>query len=278
MTDLIVESPVIDLADRFWQWFLARQPMYATVLGDERYDDRLADPSPEGRAEEVAGLKGFLHDARQVERQTLEQEDLITLDMLEVVARIWLRQHEHHVHHFEAIDQMSGPHGLAGDLSRFQRVDSVERIDRLVQRLEAFPHFLAAHRANLLEGVAAGRTAAAPVVARVIDQARRAIETPIDQSPLLAAHPELDDASRTRIRAAIEENVMPALVDHLAALRGLRPLCAHQGRRVRAARRQRAVQDDDPCLDDAGGDARVNSPVRPRAARADPRGDRRDRH
>jgi uncharacterized protein (DUF885 family) len=211
---------VTELADRFWQWFLARQPMYATVLGDERYDDRLSDPSAEGRAEEIAGLKGFLEDAQQVSRDQLGQEDAITLDMLEVVARIWLRQHAHDVHHFEAIDQMSGPQNLAGDMSRFQRVDTPERMDRAIRRLEAFSGYLAAHRANLLDGIAAGRTAAAPVIARVIEQTRRAAAASVDESPLMIAHPELTGEPRDRLREAIERNIQPALADHLAALEG----------------------------------------------------------
>ena len=105
-------------------------------------------------------------------------------------------------------------------MSRFQRLDSAERLERAVLRLEAFPHYLAAHRANLLDGIAAGRTAAAPVVARVIDQVRRAVDAPIDESPLLIAHPELDDASRARLRHALEHEVKPALQEHLAALEG----------------------------------------------------------
>lgn len=213
-------SPVVELADRFWQWFLARQPVYATVLGDERYDDRLSDPSAEGRAEETAGLKAFLEDAQQIGREGLGQEDAITLDMLEVVARIWLRQHAHDVHHFEAMDQMSGPQNLPGDMSRFQRLDTPERLERAIRRLEAFPGYLATHRANLLDGIAASRTAAAPVVARVIEQTRRAVAASVDDSPLLIAHPELDEESRARLRDAIEKNVQPALADHLAALEG----------------------------------------------------------
>jgi uncharacterized protein (DUF885 family) len=213
-------SPVGELADRFWQWFLSRSPIYATVLGDERYDDRLADPSAEGRAEEVAGLKSFLADAEAINRDGLTQEDTITLDMVDVVARIWLRQHAHNVHHFDAVDQMGGPHNVPGDMSRFQRLDSPERMDRAIRRLEAFPEFLAEHRANLLDGIAAGRTAAAPVVARVVDQLRRQVDASLDESPLLLAHPELDDESRERIRQALEENVQPALADHLAAIEG----------------------------------------------------------
>lgn len=199
MTDVAVGSSVIDLADRFWQWVLSRQPIYATVLGDERYDDRLADPSAEGREEEVVALKGFLRDAKEIDGEELAQEDQITLDMLEVVAHIWLRQHELRLYHFDAIDQMAGPQNLMGDLARFQRLDSQERVDRLICRLELYPEHLAQHRANLLEGVAAGRTAAAPVVARVIEQTRRAVDTPADKSPILLSHPELDEETRARI-------------------------------------------------------------------------------
>ncbi|HUP83210.1 MAG TPA: DUF885 domain-containing protein [Candidatus Limnocylindria bacterium] len=220
---MIEARPVIDLADRFWQWFLARSPIYATVLGDERYDDRLADPSPEGRAEEVAGFKGFLTDANEIDTVRLAQEDAITLDMIKVVCRIQLRQHELNVHHFAAMDQMAGPQGLPGDLSRFQRVDTEERVDRLLDRLSLFPDYLTMHRANLLEGIAAGRTAAAAVVERVIEQTRRAAETPSAESPLLLAHPELDETSRERLKKAVEDWVMPALGDHLAAVEGYAP-------------------------------------------------------
>jgi uncharacterized protein (DUF885 family) len=215
-----VASPVVELSDRFWQWFLSRNPIYATVLGDERYDDRLADPSAEGRAEEIAGLKGFQADAAAISRDGLSQEDAITLDMLGVVTHIWLREHAHNVHHFEAVDQMRGPQNLPGDMSRFQRLDTPERVDRAIRRLEAFPENMAAHRANLLDGIAAGRTAATPVVARVIEQTRRAAATPADENPLLLAHPELDDESRRRLHDAIEHHVRPALVDHLAAIEG----------------------------------------------------------
>jgi len=192
VTDVAIES-VTDLADRFWQWFLSRSPIYATILGDERYDDRLADVTDFGRAEERRALRAFLDDVHAVERDALDVEDAITADMIETVARIWIRQIDHNVHHFDAIDQSSGPQNLPGDLARFQRMDTPERVDKLIRRLEQYPDYLAAHRANLLEGIAAKRTAAAPVVARVVDQTRRAVEGGADQSPLLVSHPELDD-------------------------------------------------------------------------------------
>ena len=56
VTDVAIES-VVDLSDRFWQWFLSRSPIYATLLGDERYDDRLPDVTDFGRAEERRALR-----------------------------------------------------------------------------------------------------------------------------------------------------------------------------------------------------------------------------
>ena len=51
-----VPTAVDALADRFWEGFLERNPLWATVFGDERYDDRLDDPSEAGRALELGVL------------------------------------------------------------------------------------------------------------------------------------------------------------------------------------------------------------------------------
>ncbi|CAN5840996.1 hypothetical protein BH24CHL6_BH24CHL6_07960 [soil metagenome] len=223
MTKAATASPAEELADRFWAWFLERQPIYATALGYEQYDDQLPDPSPEGRALEVAGLRQLLTDAQAIEHDGLGTEDIITIDMLEVVARIHLRQHQQEIHHIEALDGVAGPQSLPGDLSRYQRVDTPERLARLVRRLERYPQYLADHRGNLQEGLAAGRTAARPVVARVLEQTRRLVNTPIEQAPLMAAHPELDDDSRRQLKEALETHVQPALSDFLADLEDYAP-------------------------------------------------------
>ena len=224
MTETIAGSSAVDeLAERFWNWFLERQPIYGTMLGYEHLDDRLPDDSEHGRAEEVAGLKAFQAEADAVESGALDTEDEITLDMLKVVAGIALRQHEQELHHFAGIDQMAGPQGLPGELSMIQRLDTPERIDRLVRRLEGYPEYMAAQRDNMQAGLRAGRTAARPVVQRVVDQTRRIVATPLDEAPLLAAHPELDGEARDRLRETIERSVRPALVDYLAAIEAYQP-------------------------------------------------------
>ena len=44
------DTAVNAIADRFWEGMLRESPTTATVYGDERYDDRLDDPGPAGRA------------------------------------------------------------------------------------------------------------------------------------------------------------------------------------------------------------------------------------
>jgi uncharacterized protein (DUF885 family) len=218
MTSAPSQSPVRDLADRFWDWFLTTNPTFATMLGDERFDDRLDDPSPEGRAAEVSDIHRFMGEAAGIDGSALDTEERITLDMLQVVGRIRLRAHEHRLYQFEAIDQMAGPQSLPSDLAPFQRVDTPERFERLLTRLRAFPAHLAAHQANFQEGVREGRTAARPVFERTITQVRRAVDTPADQSPLLGADKPLDDDQRATLRGVLEDVVRPALVSYLAAL------------------------------------------------------------
>jgi len=215
---------VVDaLAERFWEGLLERQPVAATFFGDDRFDDRLDDPGPAGRAADLAAAQALLAAAAGLERAGLGVEEAITLDMLEVVARLTVRAHEQATWQLASIDQLGGPQVLTGDLARVQRLDTPERLDRLLARLSAYPAYLEAHADVLRDGVAAGRTAAAPVVARVLEQTARVAAAPAADDPLLAAHPDLDEASRARLERAIAHDVRPAQGRFLQAVRAYAP-------------------------------------------------------
>ena len=230
MTDVAESEPVTDLADRFWQWFLARQPIYATVLGDERYDDRCAIRGRQaGPRRTGAAHKGFLRDGQSHRPHR---------------PRCRGRDHARHARGGRADlapPARAQPPPLRGDGPDGRAAEPARRPVALPARghararrsadppPRAVPRLSRRHIApTLLEGIAAKRTAAAPVVARVIDQTRRAVAGGVDESPLLLSHPELDDETRTRIAHAVEHWVVPALADHLAALEGYAPF-ARQG-------------------------------------------------
>ena len=216
-------TPVHAFADRAWDEFLEHEPVWATAQGDERWDDRLDDPGPDGRAANVAMIDGWEADMDRLDRDDLSVEDAITIGLIRVVVGRFRRGHDLRAWDMEAIAQYGGPQGLPGDLARVQRVDSTERVDRLVARLDAYPEWLDAHAANLEIGVADGRTAAIPVVERCLKQTRRIVETPAEQSPLLVGHPELADGDRDRLAEVIRSRVLPAQRGWLATLERYAP-------------------------------------------------------
>ena len=220
----LVSSPVDDLADRFWQTFLESQPVLDTVLGDGRWDDRWDDPGPVGRAAELDAMARLLEEADGIDAEGLANEERITLDMLRVVARMRQQYHAHRLWQMDAIDQMNGPQTMPGQLARFQRIDTPERLALLIARLDAYPAYIALHIDNLREGVRAGRTVSAPSVERTISQLRRAVAASADESPLLLAHPDLPAEQREAIRAAVERSVRPAYEAFLAELEAYLPM------------------------------------------------------
>ncbi len=216
-------SPVHVFAEDAWEEFLARQPLYATAQGDERWDDRLDDPGPSGREAELAMLAGWEAGLERLAPASQGVEDDVTLDLMRVVIERQRAAHALRTWQMDALDQYAGPQALEGDLARLQRVDTPERVERLVTRLAAYPAWLEAHRQNIEAGVEAGRTAARPVVERCLTQTRRIVATPVGDSPLLLANPDLPADQREAIVEALRRHVRPAQAAWLAALEAYAP-------------------------------------------------------
>ncbi len=217
-------SPVHAFAERAWEQFLELNPLWATAQGDERWDDRLGDPGPDGRAAELAMLDAWEAGSGAFDEEALSVEDAVTLDLVRIVIGRLREAHSLRLWEMDALDQYGGPQALMGELARLQRTDTPERFERLLARVAAYPAWMEAHRLNIAEGVAAGRTAATAVVERCLTQTRRMVETPASRSPLVVANDGLSDSQRATLTEAIERDVLPALQAWLEMLREYAPL------------------------------------------------------
>ena len=72
------EQQFDDLAASAWEGILEREPLMGTFVGDDRYDDRLADPSEAGRAAEEAMARANLKALAAIDRSTLDEGRQIT--------------------------------------------------------------------------------------------------------------------------------------------------------------------------------------------------------
>jgi uncharacterized protein (DUF885 family) len=200
---------VNDLADRFWEGILERDTMWATVLGDERYNDRWPDMGPDGRAAEEAALRSTLEEAKAIPPDGLAPEQVITRDLLIIVSENHLAALEQKQYQL-AIDHMAGPQMWPAEMAQYQAANTPERLEKLLARWSAYPELVEQYIGTLAEGVTDGRTAAAVPVRRTIDQIERLLALVPADHPATSMV-DVGDGDRSGIAAAVEEHVYAGL-------------------------------------------------------------------
>lgn len=213
-------SAIDQFAERVWESILELQPTTATVYGDERYADRLEDPSPAGRAKALALWQSSLAEADAVATEGLSVEDRITLDMIRVVCDLAIEQQAQRTDVLGVVDQMGGPQTLLPVITQFQKADSPARFEAYEARIRAYPAYMAANVDLLREGLASGLTAPRIVVERTIAQLERLLESPADESPIVAMAQVASEADRDAVRELVRDFVRPADIGFLDALKG----------------------------------------------------------
>ena len=202
------EQQFDQLVDDAWEGMLEREPLVGTFVGDERYDDRLADPSEAGRAAEEAAMRRGLEQLAALDRSELDQGRQLTADIYETICRRSLARLDHRIDLLEVANHMNGAVALLGQIATLQRTDTPERVGRLDARLRAFPTFLDASKDLLREGVSKGITAPRVIAERSLGQLDRLLELAPEESPVAVG---AQGDARAAIARTVSEAVQPAL-------------------------------------------------------------------
>lgn len=213
----------LELADRVWEELLEDQPLLGTMVGDERYDDRLPDLSDAGRVRRADRARAALRDLAAMDGSALDLQERTALDVVRAVAERELAELEHRLDRLRVVSHLWGPGQLLVELGTYQRADTPERLERLLARLSAAPAYYAAAAEVAREGLASGVVAPRIVVERTLAQVERLLAAPLEDSPALLAVPAEDAESRERVARSLRETVHPALEGYLATLRDYLP-------------------------------------------------------
>jgi uncharacterized protein (DUF885 family) len=199
-----------EIAERFFEGVLEREPVFATILGDDRFDDRLPDLGAEGRAEEARVYRALLTEVEPIGPDGLTPEQVITRDMLILVARNNLEALDAKLYQL-AINHISGVQTMPVMVAQYQIAESPEGLDKLLTRFAAYPTAVTQYVETLREGIVDGRTSAAIPVRKQIEQIERLIATTTDQFPAVTLAHVADDEARARVAKAVDEHIKPAL-------------------------------------------------------------------
>ncbi|MCU1356247.1 MAG: hypothetical protein JWM89_1665 [Acidimicrobiales bacterium] len=207
-------SPALrDLADRYWEARLEASPLFATFLGDHRYDDRVDDLSAAADARQRDTWSAMLAEAHAIDPSTLDETDRVTHRLLadelaDNVTGIDARLIE------LASDQMQGIHAdlltMAGQL----RAPEPAHAAMAVTRVSSLGAMLGQAADRYRAGLAAGRTPARICIERSLQQVDGYLASPLESDPFanLAGPADWDgeEAWRAELRAAVTEHLRPA--------------------------------------------------------------------
>ncbi len=190
MTEPVATRPIDGLAATYWDTFLESNPLFATTLGDARFDGRLPDPTPKGQAAARARYAAILAEAEALDAGGPVQAengpgDAITLSSLREGLRADLTFIDSGLLAWN-VDPLDGipVHLLqAGD---YQRAGTPAQAAAMLERWRAMPAYTDAHIATLRRSLADGLVACGAPVDRVVDILAELLARPDEDWPLLA--------------------------------------------------------------------------------------------
>ena len=193
-----------------WEWMMKRAPIWATTLGDHRFDDRLDDNSPAAIAAGRAAVRDFLARSEKLPRASMSRADQITLDLLagQLRERIAVEVCEEEQWRVSA---GSNPVAEFNVLPEQHLVKSPTDGANLVARYRQIPRWVDNQIGHLRDGAKKGLYADAESVRRTIDLVDGQLKTELDRwalvRPAVAEHPGWSQAQRSRFAAEVRQVV-----------------------------------------------------------------------
>lgn len=201
------------IADEYWEARLEAHPLYASFIGDHRFDDRADDLSVEHEQALRRRWTQLRARAADVAAEQLDDVDQVTRDLLIDELDTAIRGIDMRLVELTS-DQMQSAHaGLlmtAGQL----HAPEPEHARKAVARVDALARMLDQAAQRFREGVAAGRTPARINVARSLSQLDGYLSSSLDDDPFVHIRGPRDwdgeEAWRAELAEAVRETLRPA--------------------------------------------------------------------
>ncbi|MFN0061039.1 MAG: DUF885 domain-containing protein [Myxococcaceae bacterium] len=207
------------LLDADWEANLSENPLFATSVGDKRFNAKLEDSSWEGIERRKARERALLAHVQRIDPQALSSEAQrlnYTLFRRDVEERV-----EGQTFPLELLrlSQLHGVHADMADLAEQMPKQSEQDFQDFVARLRAFPRHIDDVTALLLRALAEGLTPPRVVLRRLPEQVAaqavaRAQDSPIYENTFRDFPPSLVPAKariEADVRAALNDAALPAL-------------------------------------------------------------------
>lgn len=210
------------LADKYWDITTERFPVYATSIGDYRFNDRLDDVSEPTRQRYKDTLNNLSLAVESIPADSLTASDRLTRELLarailDSTLKIEAMQH------LTPLEPLDGPHLQFPLILVSQPFRSEKDFQAYFSRLRAFRKQVTDHISNMRQGMTLGLVSPKVVIQKVIPQIRTHVVGDPKSSEFYSPAkklPDLPEPSRApleaELRDIIAKDVIPAYLQLLA--------------------------------------------------------------
>jgi uncharacterized protein (DUF885 family) len=217
------DAEVRELADAYWELQMKASPVFATFVGDHRYDDEMDDLSHDAELAFADKAALIRWDLARVDPAGLSQSARVTRGLLDTeIGNLALRLE---VGMAElASDQNTGAHADLLQIAPQTQASDAESANKLVERYRRSGTFLDQAADRFRSGLIKGRTPAAICIERSLNQVDGYLASPLDGDPFVnlplpqEAEAFDEDAWRADLRTVTEEVIRPAFERYRAVL------------------------------------------------------------
>ena len=208
-----------DLLHEQWEYSLRTSPIYASILGDKRYNDQLDDFSQQAIDDNLVEAQRFLTRFEAIDTTGFPEQEILNKQLM--VRDLKMALDGARFKPWEMpVNQFNGIHIDAPQLVGILSFENVKDYEDYIARLKQIPRVFDQNVVQMRKGMAEGLMPPRILLEQVVGQSEKIANTPIDQSPF--AHPfdkfpdSIPEADRKRLReaglAAIKDSIIPAYV------------------------------------------------------------------
>ena len=215
-----------DLLHEQWEYTMRTSPIYASILGDKRYNDKLDDFSQQAIDDNLEQTRRFLDRFEAIDTSGFPEQEALNKQLMVRDLKMGLEGARFKPWEMP-VSQFGGIHIDAPQLVSILSFENVKDYEDYIARLRLLPRLFDQTMEQMRKGLAAGLMPPKILLDKVVTQADGIATTAADQSPF--THPfdkfpdAVPEADRKHLReaglAAVKESVIPAYVKFTAFVR-----------------------------------------------------------
>jgi uncharacterized protein (DUF885 family) len=215
-----------DLLHEQWEYTMRTNPIYASILGDKRYNDQVDDFSQQAIDDNLEQSRRFLALFEAIDTTGFPDQEILNQQLMVRDLRMGLEGARFKPWEM-SVNQFSGIHIDAPQLVSILSFESVKDYEDYISRLKQLPRLFDQTIVQMRKGMADSLMPPKILLEQVVTQANGIATTPAEQSPF--THPfdkfpdAVPEADRKRLRdaglAAVRDSVIPAYVKFTSFVR-----------------------------------------------------------